>query len=59
PVGTVRGIAVYTPNTIRKFTLPLTVPEGVDISRGKLTVRYSSSNDAKPEIFDEQVIQVP
>ncbi|MDD4227507.1 MAG: hypothetical protein PHU98_14105 [Mariniphaga sp.] len=59
PVGTVRGIAVYTPNTIRKFTLPLTVPEGVDISGGKLTVRYSSSNDAKPEIFDEQVIQVP
>lgn len=55
-VGTVRGIAVYTPNTIRRFTMPLNVPEGVDFSTGKLTIRYSSGSDTQAERFDEQTL---
>jgi hypothetical protein len=53
-VGLVRGIAVYTPNTLRRFSMPLNVPEGIDFSKGKLVVRFSSSNEAKPEVFDEK-----
>jgi P pilus assembly chaperone PapD len=53
-VGLVRGIAVYTPNTLRRFSMPLNVPEGIDLSKGKLVVRFSSSNEARPEVFDEK-----
>lgn len=53
-VGFVRGIAVYTPNTLRRFSLPLTIPEGTELGNGKLIVRFSSSNEAKPEVFDEK-----
>ncbi|MGC9354127.1 MAG: fimbrial biogenesis chaperone [Mariniphaga sp.] len=53
-VGLVRGIAVYTPNNLRRFSMPLNVPEGIDFSKGKLVVRFSSSNEAKPKVFDEK-----
>ena len=52
--GLVKGIAVYTPNDLRRFTMPLNIPEGVELNKGKLLVRFSSSSEAKPEIFDEQ-----
>ena len=57
-VGLVRGIAVYTPNTLRRFSMPLTVPGGIDLSKGKLIVRFTSSNEAKPEVYDEQVLML-
>ena len=50
-VGIVRGIAVYTPNTLRNFSLQLRPPEGVNLSSGKLTVRYISGSEASPEVF--------
>lgn len=53
-VGIVRGLAVYTPNSLRRFSMPLDVPEGVDFSAGKLLVRYSSSNETKPGIYAEK-----
>lgn len=53
-VGVVRGIAVYTPNSKRNFSLQLRHPEGVDYNQGKLVVKYSSTSDANPEIYDEQ-----
>jgi len=58
-VGIVSGLAVYTPNTLRRFSMPLNVPEGVDFSAGKLRVRYSSSNEAKPEIYAEKEFVFP
>jgi hypothetical protein len=53
-VGVVRGIAVYTPNSKRNFTMQLQQPDGVDYSSGKLVVRYSSASEASPELYDEQ-----
>jgi P pilus assembly chaperone PapD len=53
-VGIVRGLAVYTPNTLRRFSMPLNVPDGVDFSAGKLLIRYSSSNEAKPVMYAEK-----
>jgi len=52
-VGIVRGIAVYTPNTLRRFSMQLNKPEGVNLTEGKLLVRFSSSNEAKPEVYAE------
>ncbi len=53
-IGIVKGIAVYTPNLLRRFSMALTIPEGIDLGKGKLLVRYSSANEAKPEIYDEK-----
>jgi hypothetical protein len=53
-VGIVRGLAIYTPNSLRRLSMPLNVPEGVDFSTGRLLVRYSSSDEAKPEIYAEK-----
>ena len=58
-VGKVRGVAVYTPNTIRRFSLPLTVPEGLSLNNGKLVVRFSDANEAKPMVYDEKELLLP
>lgn len=53
-VGIVRGIAVYTPNKIRHFTMKLRNLPGVDYTRGKLIVKYQAPNDLKPEVYAEK-----
>lgn len=58
-VGKVRGVAVYTPNTIRRLSLPLTVPEGMSLNKGKLVVRFADANEAKPMVYDEKELLLP
>ena len=53
-VGIVRGIAVYTPNTMRHFSLKLRNLPDVDYNRGKLTVKYQTPGDLRPELFAEK-----
>lgn len=53
-IGLVKGIAVYTPNAFRRFTMPLNIPEGVELNEGKLIVRFSSSSETEPDIYDEK-----
>lgn len=53
-VGIVRGIAVYTPNSHRKFSMQIHKPEGIDFGSGKLRVRYNSASEARPELFAEK-----
>jgi hypothetical protein len=52
-VGLAKGIAVYTPNNIRKFNLNLINTEGLDLSSGKLKIIFSSISDIDQEIYDE------
>ncbi|MBN2634391.1 MAG: hypothetical protein JXR66_12590 [Bacteroidales bacterium] len=52
-VGIANGVAVYTPNSIRRFQLPLTRIESVDLTKGILKLHYSSSSDLKPEKYAE------
>ncbi|TFH38710.1 MAG: molecular chaperone [Bacteroidia bacterium] len=52
-VGIANGVAVYTPNTIRRFGFNLSNVEGIDFGSGRLKVTFSSANDAKSEIFAE------
>ena len=46
-VGVLRGIAVYTPNTMRRFRMPLGNIPGVDYHSGKLHVVYTTPSDHK------------
>lgn len=57
-VGTVRGIAVYTPNSLRKFSMRLTGTEDIDLEKGRLRIKFSSANDAKPEVYAEGIINL-
>ena len=52
------GVSVFTPNPFRKFEIEFPKPPDVDFSTGKITVRYSSSNDAKPETYVTKVLQL-
>ena len=55
-VGTVRGIAVYTPNSIRRFQMELTAKTKVDFHSGNLKITYTSQSDTKTEKYAEAVL---
>ncbi len=50
-VGIVKGIAVYTPNLVRKFQMELDKRAKVDYRKGLLKVTFSSQSETKPEKF--------
>ena len=52
-VGIANGIAVYTPNTIRKFQFNLNKVPGIDFRSGQLKVTYSAPSDVKPVRYAE------
>ena len=52
-VGVANGIAVYTPNTVRRFQLNLNKVPGVDYKSGTLRVIYSAPSDVKPQRYAE------
>ena len=52
-VGVANGIAVYTPNTLRRFSFNLNNITGVDLSLGKLRLTFSAPSDVKPEKYAE------
>ncbi|AWO01432.1 hypothetical protein DLD77_06870 [Chitinophaga alhagiae] len=39
-VGTVQGLAVYTPNSVRHVKIPLANAAGVNYNRGRLRIAY-------------------
>jgi len=47
-VGIANGVAVYTPNTKRRFQFNLNRVPGVDFRTGTLRVIYTTSSDVKP-----------
>ncbi|HPF64808.1 fimbria/pilus periplasmic chaperone [Lentimicrobium sp.] len=57
-VGIVRGIAVYTPNKVRRFRMQLLKNEEIDYTKGKLLVRYQSPGDLKPEVYATREISL-
>jgi hypothetical protein len=52
-VGVANGIAVYTPNTVRRFQLILNKIPGIDYKSGKLQIKYSAPSDVKPVRYAE------
>ena len=55
-VGVANGVAVYTPNTIRKFQFNLNKIPGVDFSSGNIRLIYSAPSDVKPVRYAEAEI---
>jgi hypothetical protein len=47
-VATVKGIAVYTPNSIRRFECSLANGPGIDYHKGKLNIVYSTTVGTRP-----------
>jgi P pilus assembly chaperone PapD len=47
-VGIANGVAVYTPNTKRRFQFNLYGAPGVDFRTGTLRIIYTTSSDVKP-----------
>ncbi|HUX57424.1 MAG TPA: hypothetical protein VMV77_10645 [Bacteroidales bacterium] len=57
-VGVANGVAVYTPNIVRKFRFNLNnIPE-VDFRAGTLRVIYSASSDVKPVRYAEAELKL-
>ncbi|MFO7592974.1 MAG: molecular chaperone [Pseudomonadota bacterium] len=53
-VGRVNGVAVYTPNTLRRFSLPLNIPRDIAMEGGVLRVLYlESGKDEKSGLLAE------
>lgn len=57
-VAIANGIAVYTPNTKRKFILNLLKTEDVDFTVGRLKINYSAPSDLKPETYTESELML-
>ncbi|WP_221795171.1 fimbrial biogenesis chaperone [Aquisediminimonas sediminicola] len=58
-VGKVAGVAVYVPNDIRKAQIPLTLPKGMALQGGSLTLRYHERADAGGKLMAEANIILP
>jgi hypothetical protein len=58
PVGTAKGMAVYTPNAVRHFALLLNKNAGVNYHSGKLRIAYTTQAEAKPVKIAEKEFQL-
>ncbi len=58
-VGMVRGIAVYTPNTRRRFQLALDKVPGIDYKDCRLHIRYKTQKDSKQQDSAETELSLP
>lgn len=58
-VGKVGGVAVYTPNPLRRVKLELKPPTGLVLARGTLRVTFSERQDAGGKLLAEAAIEVP
>ena len=58
-VGVVNGIAVYTPNAVRRFRMELNQLVGTDLSSGKLLITYNAQSDVKPETYASAQLELP
>ncbi|MBW6502417.1 MAG: hypothetical protein K0B05_13585 [Bacteroidales bacterium] len=57
-VGIAKGVAVYTPNAVRRFQFNLNRVQGVDFRSGTLRVIYSAPSDVKPVRYAEAEIML-
>jgi hypothetical protein len=57
-IGKVNGVAVYTPIHSRDISIPLRIPETVDITKGTLILKYYSKLDGKEIYYFKQPINL-
>lgn len=59
PIGRLGGVAVYTPNTGRNFTVRLTPPDGVALQNGTIRVTYRQTPDDGNGVLAEATVPIP
>jgi len=52
-VATAKGLAVYTPNPVRRFTAELMNDPEIDYRQGKLVITYETQSDEEPVTLAE------
>lgn len=57
-IGVAKGMALYTPNTVRHFNLLLDNKTGADFHKGKLRIAYTTQPDAKSIKMAETELQL-
>jgi len=57
-VGVANGVAVYTPNAIRRFQFNLNKVPGIDFKSGSLRIIYSAPSDVKPSRYAEAELKL-
>ena len=50
-----KGLAVYTPNTIRRFDCKLDKIEGVDYRKGKLKILYIAKTGKTEKLAEAEI----
>lgn len=55
----VAGVAVYVPNTQRLARMPLTLPDGLALKNGTLTLRFSTRPDAGAKLLAQATLALP
>ena len=55
-VGLIKGLSVYTPNTVRSVDIKLDPKPNTNLHKGKLQIVYASQSDSKPVKFAEAEI---
>lgn len=58
-VARVAGIAVYVPNAVRQARVPLTLPDGLVLKNGTLTLRFSTRPDAGSKLLAQAALVLP
>ena len=58
-VGKVSGVAVYTPNPLRRIKLALQPPPGLALARGTLRVTFRERPEAGGKLLAEAAIELP
>ena len=58
-VGKAGGVAVYTPNPLRRVKLALQPPAGLALARGTLRVTFRERPDAGGKLLAEAAIELP
>lgn len=58
-VGKASGVAVYTPNPLRRGRLELQVPPGMALSRGTLRLTYRERPEAGGKLLAEAALPIP
>lgn len=58
-VGKAAGVAVYTPNPLRRGRLELQLPSGLTLARGTLRLTYRERPEAGGKLLAEAVLPVP
>jgi P pilus assembly chaperone PapD len=59
-VGQANGVAVYTPNAMRDFSIKLQAPANVKLAKGKLRISYiETGKDAKTGMLAEAALTLP